>query len=325
MNKTTINPASQTPNNEDYESQKHYFTLARAKVRGAVQFYERMGIDFVKRDVFQTFNISIRQGHEFLHNNSSLRRLHNDPNQKETRGRPCVISAEKLREMERILQEEEIEARAMTWEQLGYEIRLECKGKTVKNAMGFMHYRKCIACKKGWVNKKTARNCKSWTEVMKERYPRSENLHCVRFSDEVHFGYGLQSKLRIICKPGEQYCPDCIQEDKKPNKKDKNRYYCWAAVGYNFKLDINLYEVPGNTNGKISQKVYIDQIFQPIVKPRIDAHHDFILEEDGDLGHGPGKSNIVCTWKETNGLEFYFNCYLSLDLARIENCWQSIK
>lgn len=30
----------------------------------------------------------------------------NDPNRKETRGRPRVISAEKLREMERILQEE---------------------------------------------------------------------------------------------------------------------------------------------------------------------------------------------------------------------------
>ena len=128
MNRTTINPALQTPDNEDRESQEHYFTFVQAKVRGAVQFYERMGIDYVKRHVFQTFNVSTRQGHEFLHNDSSSHRLHNDPNRKETRGRPRVISAEKLREMERILQEEGIEARAMTWEQLGYEVGLECIG-----------------------------------------------------------------------------------------------------------------------------------------------------------------------------------------------------
>ena len=325
MKRKTINPAPQTPDSEDREGQGHYFTPARAKVRGAVQFCERMGIDYVKRDVFRTFNVSTRQGHEFLRNESSSHRLRNDPNREETRGRPRVISAEKLREMERILQEEGIEARAMTWEQLGYEVGLECTGETVKNAMGSMHYRKCIACKKGWVNERTARDRKAWAEVMKERYPRPEDWHRVRFSDEVHFGYGPQGKLRIIRKPGERYCPDCIQEDKEPNEKDKKRHHCWAAVGYNFKSDIYFYEVPGNTNGKMSQKVYIDQILEPIVKPWIDAHHDFVLEEDGDSGHGPEKSNIVRTWKEANGLEFYFNCHSSPDLAPIENCWQPVK
>lgn len=52
------------------------------------------------------------------------------------------------------------------------------------------------------------------------------------------------------------------------------------------------HEVPGNTNGKMGQQVYIDQILEPIVKPWIQVHQDFVLEEDGDLGHGPGKSNI---------------------------------
>ena len=57
------------------------------------------------------------------------------------------------------------------------------------------------------------------------------------------------------------------------------------------------------------QKVYIDQILEPIVKSWIDAHYNFVLEEDGDSGYGPGKSNIVYTWKEANGLEFYFNSH----------------
>ena len=61
---------------------------------------------------------------------------------------------------------------------------------------------------------------------------------------------------------------------------------------------------------------------RPIVKP---AHHDFLLEEDGDSGHGPGKSNVVRIWKEQNGLESYFNSHNSPDLAPIENCWQPVK
>ena len=51
--------------------------------------------------------------------------------------------------------------------------------------------------------------------------------------------------------------------------------------------------MPKNINGKMSQKVYIDQILEPIVKPWIDAHYDFVLEEDSDSVHRLGTSNIV--------------------------------
>jgi len=49
------------------------------------------------------------------------------------------------------------------------------------------------------------------------------------------------------------------------------------------------------------------------------------LEEDGDSGHGPGKNNIARKWKVEHGLEHYFNCASSLDLAPVENCWQPPK
>ena len=89
--------------------------------------------------------------------------------------------------------------------------------------MESMHYRKCIACKKGWVNEKPARDRKAWAEVMKQKYPEPEDWFRVRFSDEVHFCYGPQGKLRIIRKPGERYCPDCIQEDKEPVRRTVSR------------------------------------------------------------------------------------------------------
>lgn len=42
-------------------------------------------------------------------------------------------------------------------------------------------------------------------------------------------------------------------------KKIKKRYHWWAAVGHSFKSDVHFYEIPGNTNGKMSQQVYVYQ------------------------------------------------------------------
>lgn len=186
-----------------------------------------------------------------------------------------------------------------------------------------MNYHKCLACRKGWVNKKRAHRRVEWTTVMIERYPEKKDWHRVRFSDEVHFGYGPQGPLRIIRRSGERYCQDCIQEANEPDAKDVKRRHCWAAVGHDFKSDISFYQVAGNTNGKMSQQAYIDQILEPIVKPWLNrgGGHDFVLEEDGDSGHGLSKKNIVRTWKETHGLEHYFNSASSPDLSFIENCW----
>lgn len=63
----------------------------------------------------------------------------------------------------------------------------------------------------------------------------------------------------------------------------------WAAVEYNFKSDIIFYDVPGNKNGKLTHQVYINSILEPVVKAWIMAGEDFVLQEDGDSGHGPGK------------------------------------
>lgn len=298
---------------------KHHDTPTKAKVQGAVEFCEKQGIPFFKEDVFRTFGVSHARGYEYL--NGSSRRRHNDPEASETRGRPSKITPKDIREMEKILEEEGIEARALTWDQLAYEIGLECSGKTVRRVMQTMEYHKCIACKKGWVNEKTRKKRLEWASNMLSKYPKPEDWDRVRFSDEVHFGWGPQAKLRIIRKPGQRYCQDCIQEANEPEEKDKKRHHCWAAVGHNFKSDIYFYNVAGNTNGKMSQQAYIDSILEPIVKPWIEAKHDFVLEEDGDSGHGPGKSNIVRTWKKNHGLEYYFNCPSSPDLSPIENCW----
>ncbi len=88
---------------------------------------------------------------------------------------------------------------------------------------------------------------------------------------------------------------------------------------------LQFYEIESNPNGKMTLLDYRDQILKPIVKPWIQRGEDFVLEEDGDSGHGTSKNNIVRKWKEENGLESCFNHPSSPDLAPIENCWQPTK
>lgn len=227
---------------------------------------------------------------------------------------------------------EGFEARALTWAQLGMEVGLDCSDRTIQRAMETLNYRKCVACKKFWVNERLKEKRRDWADYMLKKYPDPEDWKRVRFSDECHFGYGQIGKLRIIRKPKERYCPECIQENDpkgQPSEKDQKRFHVWAAIGWNFKSDLVFYDVPGNSNGKISLQVYHDEILEPVVgswlreTAELGLESEFVLEEDGDSGHGGGKRGNICQkWKEEHHLKHYFNCPGSPDLSIIENCWQ---
>lgn len=47
------------------------------------------------------------------------------------------------------------------------------------------------------------------------------------------------------------------------------------------------------------------------MRPWLEDNQDFVLEEDGDLGHVlyyTGRKNPVRSWKKKNGFESYFIC-----------------
>lgn len=197
-----------TPEYGSSESRMHIPTPIKSKIKGAVEFCDRMGISYFKEDVFRIFNVGHAAGWRALSGQS--RRHHNDSTISENRGRHSLVTPEKIHEMEKIIQEEGFEARALTWEQLGYEVGLEFSGRTIQKAMGTMNYHKCVACRKEWVNEKTARRRVEWATVMLQKYPHKSDWYRVRFSDEVHFGWGPQGKLFIIRQSGERYCQQCI-------------------------------------------------------------------------------------------------------------------
>ena len=55
----------------------------------------------------------------------------------------------------------------------------------------------------------------------------------VRWSDEIYFGLGPEKKLRIIRRPSERLCYDCIQERGEPPEhiEDGNDYIPGRLLG----------------------------------------------------------------------------------------------
>jgi hypothetical protein len=289
---------------------------------------EAQNIPHFKSRVFDHFKVSHRERWAIISEGSEDRRHHRNK-AREKRGRPRKISDWRLKEMNRLIKEEGFEARKFSWNELAFEVGLEgLDSRTIARAMGNpMSYSKCIACQKRWCNKFTANSRREWCEVMIQCYPHAQDWYHVRFSDEVHWAIGAQGSIYITRKPGERYCSDCIQQrdEKYEAQKEMKRVHAWAAVGHNFKGNLIFFNIPSNTNGKMTQHGYIDQVLEPVVKPWLERGDRFFLEEDGDSGHGPGKNNIVRKWKEENKLDHYFNCHSSPDLAPIENCWQPPK
>jgi hypothetical protein len=261
-------------------------------------------------------------------NDQFERTWHTNKVVEETRGRNLKLSAKDLYRADRFLQDQGWEARVLTWEQLAYELNLDVCGKTLRTHMGSMDYHKCIACTKGWVSQRCAKQRVLHAETYLTLKPTPEDWHDVRFSGEVHCRVGPQGKLRIIRKPGERYCSDCVQEQlNRDDEREWETSHIWAAVGYNFKSNLTFYNTPGNKNGKLSLKVYRDQILKPIVGSWLkDPKQPHFILEDNDSAHGGGSNNnIVASWKRRHNLDHFFNCANSPDLAPIENCWQVMK
>jgi 2-hydroxy-3-keto-5-methylthiopentenyl-1-phosphate phosphatase len=160
---------------------------------------------------------------------------------------------------------------------------------------------------------------------MLQRYPKQEDWHRVRFSDESHFGLGPPGRIRVWRKTNERYCKDCLDEVNTPKDSDFKILHAWGAIGYNFKSNLIFYNIESNSNGKMTQQDYINQIPIPEVMLWQERGEDYVLEQDGDSGHGPSKDNIVRQFKEQYSIEHFFNCRGSPDLSPIENAWFPIK
>jgi transposase len=152
--------------------------------------------------IFKSSGVSMSRGKEILKEDAKKTRVFPHNRETETRGRKSVISDAQIRVMERIIEEADIQERSMSWEALAIEAGVDCCARTVRRAMHKRGYKKCIACRKSYVDPKLASKRIKYARDMLNKYPRPEDWRRVRFSDKCHFGLGPQGNLLIIRKRG---------------------------------------------------------------------------------------------------------------------------
>jgi hypothetical protein len=306
---------------------KHGDTPKRAMVRGTISYLESQGLPVNKSAIFRHFELSRSQGYAALNIPASRR---NDPEWEETRGRPSKITEADQQKMESILWDEQYENVNLNWSKLAKEAGLEteCNARTLHRTMGTMGYRRCMGCSRCWVHKKTREKRVEHAERMLETFAQPQDWHAVRFSGELHFGFGLDGKVRLLPKLGEKYCQGCTDQPVATAwARDIKRVHAWAAIGYDFKSELLFYDesTSPNNSGVISMQDYCDKVLDGVVKTWILAEgaQPFVLEEDIEsFSHGAASNvNPAQQWKEENGLRCHFNCLDSPDLNPLDSLW----
>ena len=135
---------------------------------------KRAQIKFLREQKHLTFR-QIEQDTGVPHNTAfrlyrnGERRKHSGPYGKSNRGKNSrIVKPYHLESMVQLLKMEGFEARALTWAQLGMEVGLDCSDRTIQRAMETLNYRKCVACKKFWVNERLKEKRRDWADYMLE-------------------------------------------------------------------------------------------------------------------------------------------------------------
>jgi hypothetical protein len=165
-----------------------------------------------------------------------------------------------LDRVELFLDDTNFDGHALNWDELVMNFGFDISGQTLQRRMNQRNFFLFIACNKPWIPEIAAARRVAWCQLMLSKYPKSEDWHHVRFSDEVHFGWGPKGKTRIIRRRGfgQRGAPSNIQrmEVKDDDYGPQNRVHFWGACGHGFKVEkLIQYTVPTNTNGKMTKRV----------------------------------------------------------------------
>lgn len=305
----------------------------KALVRGTISYLESQGLPVNKTAIFKHFELTRSQGYAAINTPSSLR---NDPEWEERRGRPSKISDEDQQKMENVLWDTAFEDVSLNWQGLARHagLGIAVTKRTLHRTMGTLGYRRCIGCGRSSVNIKAREKRVEWARKMLETMPSADDWKSVRFSYELHFGFGLDGAMRVLPRLGEKFCPPCEAcPTVEKWARDVRRVHAWAAVGYGFKSDLVFYDdaTHPHSTGLLSMDDYRDKILHKVVKtwlgPSNGGSQPFTLHEDFEaFAHGGlSKTNPVQEWKDAVGLKYHFNCGDCPDLSPLDSLWPPSK
>lgn len=313
----------------------HLQTPKKNRIKGAVEFATLKGLKISNTELALLFKVSRDQVAYALQSEDERTRRRSDLK----RTNAQKLTERDLDRVELFLRENGPEGHQLSWAELLDQFGFEITPRTLRDRLAKRSVFTYIAVEKPYLDEKLATLRVQWAKRMLEKYPKATDWHHVRFSDEVHFGWGPDSRKLVIRHRGNGWRahPDTIyrKETRPKNKKalsssDTKRLHYWAAVGYNFKSPIVRYEIPSNSNGKMTQQVYVEAILEPHIAQWCLETNQWCLEEDNDSGHGlQGKDNLILRWKQAHGMSqnpsathrWYANCPQSPDLAIIEDTW----
>jgi hypothetical protein len=302
--------------------------MISAMVRGTISYLESQGLPVNKTSIFKHFELSRSQGYAALNIPPSRR---NDPEWEETRGRPRQIAESDQRKMELLLWDERYADANLNWERLAREAGVEaaCNPRTLHRAMGTLSYRRCLACPRSQTAVKLRERRKEHARRMLEAMPHPHDWRRVRFTGELHFGFGLDGRMRVLPRAGEKVCPTCEEKGSVVVlSRDVKRVHAWAALGHGFKSELVFYDeaTGANSSGTLHMSTYRDRILEKTVKLWLveGGGAGFVLEEDLDsFAHGgASKVNKASEWKDKHpSLRHHFNCGESPDLSPLDSVW----
>ena len=109
---------------------------------------DKFKLKLTKRALFREAGVTKSTEYNII-KTGDPRTLRNSDERVNKRSRPKLISLDQLRQMDHILQTEDIEGRSLTYDQLGNMVTppIQANARTIKEALaGTMQYSKVLAC-----------------------------------------------------------------------------------------------------------------------------------------------------------------------------------
>ncbi|KAJ4153707.1 hypothetical protein LMH87_010181 [Akanthomyces muscarius] len=234
-----------------------------------------------------------------------------------------------------------------TWESMmrqgrAFGLQATYNARTMRRAMGTLLYRRCLRCEDTWVNPRHKAARLEYAKAKLEALPDAEDWKRVRFSGELHFGFGLDGRMRLLPRPGEKYaCPSCQMQTEEQQQKehspsdwdrDIRRVHAWAAVGQGYRSELVFYDeqTGAKSLGLMTPAAYRDVVLEqhvqswPVGETTADeAEAEEVLvawEEDYDP-HAAGGNAIdkaAEAWKDARRLRRHRGCADAPDLCPLD-------